>query len=73
MKGEKTLAELSSEYKINHNVIMKWKKQMKENMANIFIRKNEREPTAEEEIENLYKEIGKIQVENAWLKKKLGL
>ena len=46
---------------------------MKENMANIFIRKNEREPTAEEEIENLYKEIGKIQVENAWLKKKLGL
>ena len=42
-------------------------------MANIFIRKNDQEPDAQQQIENLYKEIGRIQVENAWLKKKLGL
>ena len=73
IKGEKTIAALSSEYEINGNLIAKWKKQLKENMSDIFIRKNEQEPDAEKQIENLYKEIGRIQVENAWLKKKLGL
>lgn len=69
LKGEKTIAALSFEYQINGNVITKWKKQLKENMSNIFIRKNEQEPDAEKQIDNLYKEIGRIQVENAWLKK----
>lgn len=35
--------------------------------------KNDQEPDAQQQIENLYKEIGRIQVENAWFKKKLGL
>ena len=73
IKGEKTIAEISSEYEIHSNMVSKWKKQLKENVANIFIRKNEQEPTAERKIENLYKEIGRMQVENSWLKKNLGL
>ena len=73
LKGEKTIAEISSEYEIHSNMVSKWKKQLKENVSNIFIRKNEQEPTAERKIENLYKEIGRMQVENSWLKKNLGL
>lgn len=73
LKGEKTIAEISSEYEIHSNMVSKWKKQLKENVANIFIRKNEQEPNAERKIENLYKEIGRMQVENTWLKKNLGL
>ena len=73
IKGEKTIAELSSEYEVHSNMITKWKKQLKEHISDIFIRKNEQEPDAEKKIDNLYKEIGRIQVENAWLKKKLGL
>ncbi len=69
IKGEKTIAQISSEYEIHSNMITKWKKQLKENISNIFIRKNEREPDAERKIDNLYKEIGRMQVENAWLKK----
>ncbi len=72
IKGEKTIAEISSEYEVHSNMVTKWKKQLKDNMSNIFIRKNEQEPDAERKIDNLYKEIGRIQVENAWLKKKLG-
>lgn len=73
LKEDKTIAEISSEYEINANLVTKWKKQLKENMASVFIRKNEQEPDAQRQIDNLHKEIGRIQVENSWLKKKLGL
>ena len=69
IKGEKTIAQISSEYEVHSNMVTKWKKQLKENIANIFIRKNEQEPDTERKIDNLYKEIGRMQVENAWLKK----
>ena len=72
LQSEKTIAQLSSEYEINANLVIKWKKKLKENLANIFIRKNEQEPGTEQKIENLYKEIGRMQIENSWLKKKLG-
>jgi len=73
MKGEKSIAQISAEYEVHSNMITKWKKQLKENMANIFIRKNEQEPDDKQLIDNLYKQIGKSQVEIDWLKKKLGL
>lgn len=69
LKGEKSIAQISSEYEVHGNMISKWKKQLNENIANIFIRKNEQEPDAERQIENLYKQIGKQQVEIDWLKK----
>ena len=69
LKEAKTIAELSSEYEIHSNMITKWKKQFHDNIADIFIRKNDQEPDAQQQIENLYKEIGRIQVENTWLKK----
>ena len=72
LKEEKTIAEISSEYEVHSNMVTKWKKQLKDNMSELFIRKNEQEPDTERKIDNLYKEIGRIQVENAWLKKKLG-
>ena len=73
LKEIKTIAELSSEYEVHSNMISKWKKHLHDNLADIFIRKNEHEPSDKELIENLYKQIGKSQVEIDWLKKKLGL
>lgn len=72
IKEAKTIAELSSEYEINSNMITKWKKHLQDNIADIFIRKNEQEPDDKQLIDNLYKRIGKSQVEIDWLKKKLG-
>jgi hypothetical protein len=54
-------------------MISKWKKILHDNMADLFVRKTDQEPDAQQQIENLYKEIGRIQVENTWFKKKLGL
>ncbi len=73
LKGEKSIAQISSDYEVHSNMITKWKKQLKDNMANIFIRKNEQDPDDKQLIDNLYKQIGKSQVEIDWLKKKLGL
>ena len=73
LKETKTIAELSSEYEVHSNMISKWKKHLHDNLSDIFIRKNEQEPSDKELIENLYKQIGKSQVEIDWLKKKLGL
>jgi transposase-like protein len=73
IKENKTIAEISSEYEVHSNMISKWKKHLQDNIADIFIRKNEKDPNTQEQIDNLYKEIGRIQVENGWLKKKLGL
>ncbi len=73
LKETKTIAELSSEYEVHSSMVSKWKKHLQDNIADIFIRKNEKDPDAQQQIDNLYKEIGRIQVENGWLKKKLGL
>ena len=73
IKEAKTIAELSSEYEIHSGMITKWKKQLQENICDIFIRKSEHEPDDKQLIDNLYKQIGKSQVEIDWLKKKLGI
>ena len=73
IKENKTVAQISSEYEVHSNMVSKWKKHLQDNIADIFIRKNEKDPDAQQQIDNLYREIGRIQVENGWLKKKLGL
>lgn len=72
LKGEKSTAQISSEYEVHGAIVAKWKKQLTDNISNIFIRKNERDPSAEQQLDNLYKQIGRQQVEIDWLKKKLG-
>ena len=73
LKGEKTIAEISSEYEIHGTMVTKWKKQLQENISDIFARKNERDLSDKDLIDNLYKQIGKNHVEIDWFKKKLGL
>ena len=73
IKGEKTIAQISSEYEVHGGLIIKWKKRLKENVAAIFTHKNDQEPDTKAQIDNLYKQIGRQQVEIDWFKKKLGL
>ena len=71
IKGEKTIAQISSEYEVHSNLIMQWRKRLKENVASIFIKKNNQEPDDKRLIENLYKQVGKSQMEIDWFKKSL--
>ena len=72
LKGDKTMAELSGEFGVHANMITRWKGEAKDGIAGVFAG-SDREEIREikEKNEELYKTIGKIQVENEWLRKKL--
>jgi len=73
IKGEKTLAELSSQYGVHANMITRWKQEALEKLPGIFDKKAERRENAEEaeKVDKLYKAVGELKMENDWLKKKL--
>jgi transposase-like protein len=72
LKDQKTLAELASEYGAHPTQISAWRNQLKDQMATVFGRTESKSLQEKDElIEQLYKNIGKLQVESDWLKKKL--
>lgn len=73
VRGEKTLAELSSEHQVHANQISTWKRQLMESLPEVFGRRREQEARRQEElVERLYQQIGQLKVELDWTKKKLG-
>ena len=71
-KGLKTLAEISSEFGVHVSQVQQWKNELREGLPGIFSgRKSAEEKDRERLVEELYKQIGQLQVENGWLKKKL--
>ena len=56
------------------NQIGKWRKQVQEGIIEIFRGKREKSKEEKEKlIEELYRQIGQLKVENEWLKKKSAL
>ena len=72
IKGDQTLSELSNRYQINSNLIVKWKKQLLENSAEVFASGKGLAPDRESEIKDLQAKIGEITMENDFLSKALG-
>jgi transposase len=71
IKGFKSLNELGKEFKVHPNAIGNWKKEVLEGLPEIFNSKRGPKTEANSElIDQLYKQIGKQQVELEWLKKK---
>lgn len=70
VKGDKTLAELASEFGVQATQISAWKKQLLEGANELFAdgrMKRDEQPTNEPE---LYEQIGRLKMEVDWLKKK---
>ena len=73
IRGLKTLNEISSEYEVHPNQVAKWKKQLLNLAPQVFKdRKNSGSNKEDQKVEKLYQEIGQLQVELNWLKKKTG-
>jgi transposase len=73
IKGQKTVNEIASEFGVHVSQINDWKRQLLAGLPEVFDRKGERREAANEvEKDRLYRQIGKLQVEVDWLKKKTG-
>ena len=76
IREEKTLSQISSEHQTHVNNVINWKKEVIENLPLLFNRSNEEKAVKQElkakdtQIEELYKEIGRLTTEVNWMKKK---
>ena len=71
LKEEKTAAEIGSIYEVHPNMVSEWKKHLVEYAAEAFQRGKRQEDKDSAKLEEeLYKEIGKLKIENEFLKKK---
>ena len=74
IKGEKTIAELSSKYEVHRTQITKWRKQAIDGLVDIFKSKRRKcKQDKDKLIDELYRQIGRLKVENEWFKKKSAL
>lgn len=73
IRGIKTASELAGEYGVHPVQIAAWKKQALSGMTDLFGDKRRKAADDEEAIrDQLYQQIGQLQVELAWLIKKAG-
>lgn len=73
IKGQKTIAELASEYGVHANQISTWKRQLLEAAPAAF--KGGKDKDAEKkglERDQLFQKVSQLQIEVDWLKKKTG-
>ena len=72
LKGEKTATQLAGEVGVHPVVLSEWKKQFTENGSQIFANpRKSKESVETREKAELFEQIGRLKMENEWLKKKL--
>lgn len=74
IRGERTLAQLASQFHVHPVQIGQWRKAVLEQIPELFVdgRKRKRSDSDADK-DALYQEIGRLKVELDWLKKKVGL
>ena len=73
LKDEMTTAELAARFAVHPTMIASWKRSLLEGAADIFDKNQKSRKQTEEQIDELYRQIGKLQVERDFLSKKLSL
>jgi len=72
LRERETTAVISSRYQVPRSVLSRWKQEALLGLKDIFKKDNKtRKEFQDPLIDELYKQIGKLRVENEWLKKSL--
>ena len=73
LREEKTLAQIASEYEVHPTQLKNWKAIVLDSMPSLFERQDstgELKAAYEQQLTELYAEIGKLTTQVSWLKKK---
>lgn len=74
IRGEKTLSQLGTQFKVHPIQIAKWRKAALKQLPELFVDgRRSKARNGESDSDALYEEIGRLKVELDWLKKKVGL
>ena len=72
LREDKTLNQLASDHGVHPLQIGKWKKELIDGAESLFESKKVRKPDESQDREALEKKVGRLTMENDFLKKKLG-
>jgi transposase-like protein len=74
IKGQKTAQEIASHYGVHPSQVTSWKRLAIEGAPGLFADRRSQPDMSDEALKaELYQQIGQLQVELDWLKKKSGL
>ena len=73
LKEDKTLSDLATQFKLHPAQISKWKTQAVQGISQIFEDGRKKKHPPDIDVEALYAQIGKLQTQLEFLKKKTGM
>ena len=73
LKEEETMSELAARFGVHPTMINNWKRALVDGAADIFDKGHKTRKQSEANEDELYRQIGRLQVERDFLSKKLSL
>jgi transposase len=73
LKNEETTSELAARFGVHPTMITNWKRALLEGAPDIFDKGHKSRTQSEAQVDDLYRQIGQLKVENDFLSKKLSL
>jgi transposase len=71
VKGDRTTSELAAKFQVHPTQVSQWKRELVEGAEQVFGRDRDRESREQEAlVADLYEQIGRLQMELEWVKKK---
>jgi transposase len=72
LQNEETSAQLATRFGVHPTMISAWKRQLLDSAAELFDKNQKPRKQLESQLDELYRQIGRLKVENDFLARKLG-
>ena len=72
IQNDETIAQIASRFGVHSTMVSSWKRQMLQGAADIFDKNYNFRKQTQAQNDELYRQIGKLKVENDFLSRKLG-